>query len=154
MVVARWGGRGVALVLAGIHSLDGGFEVGGGQLTGGSRPELQTSDVLRHTEVLFRSCTFLHSYANGENGEVGKLDVLAQEKQLLRAGYCIGQDAFDGPLGEWGVVTCHVGCQLVEAYRLLGYDSWKPLAVSSRNFFVCVLIKDYSNHLLLVLVSI
>ena len=135
------GDRGVS-----VHAAYGGVEVGGGQLTGGSGTELQAGDELRHTEVFLRRGTALHLQADGEDGKVGELDVLAEQKQFLGADHGIGEDALDGSLTERGVVACHVLRQLVETDGLLHGDPGVPLAERLGDFLVLVLVEFDSNH--------
>ena len=137
----HFGSRG----LHGIHSLDGGVEVGGLQLACCSGTESQAFYVLGYGEVLLGWCSRLYLQADGEDSEVGELDVLTEKEQFLGADYGIGQDALDGSLGEWGVMARHVFRQLIETDGLLGNHTWIPLLVSLA-FLVVVLINSYSNH--------
>lgn len=119
-----------AAALYGIHTLDGSVKVGGHQLASGSGTELQADDELRYAEVLLAVGSAFHLQTDGEDGEVGELDVLAEKEKFLGADYGIGQNALDGSLAEWSVVARHVLCQLVKSDSLLCCYSRIPLLVS------------------------
>ena len=119
-----------AVALYGIHTLDGSVKVGGHQLASGSGTELQADDELRYAEVLLGVGSAFHLQTDGEDGEVGELDVLAEKEKFLGADYGIGQDTLDGSLAEWSVVARHVLCQLVKSDGLLCCYSRIPLLVS------------------------
>ena len=76
--------------------------------------------------------------AQGEDGKVGNLHVLALQEQLLDAAYHVGEHTLDGTLGEWRVVTGHVGSQLVQVDGLLDVGVGKPR--------VLVLFQYVQNH--------
>ena len=128
-----------------VHSLDGGVEVGGRQLAGGPGTEPQAGDVLRHGEVFLGVGSAFHLQAYGEDGEVGELDVLAEQQKLLGADHGVCQDALDGSLAERGVVARHVLRQLVETDGLVRHHSWIPLLVGI-TLGIVVLIQCYSYH--------
>ena len=145
--VLAWGVGGVSLLLRHISPLDAGIEVGGHQLAGGSGTESQSGNILRHAEVLLLVGAALQTQADGEDGEVGELDVLAEQEQLLGARHSVGQDALDGSLAERGVVTCHVLRQFVETDGLICYYARIPFLVCLA-LWIVVLIQFYSYHTL------
>ena len=142
-----WGVGGVSLLRRHIRPFDVSIEVGGHQLAGGSGTESQSGDILRHAEVLLLVGAALQTQADGEDGEVGELDVLAEQEQFLGARHGVGQDALDGSLAERGVVTRHVLRQFVETDGLISYYARIPFLVCLA-LWIVVLIQFYSYHTL------
>ena len=103
-------------------TLEGGLEVQTlrGELTGGTGTELHGLDVAGDIEVVLRVGTALGILdADGEDGKVVDLDILAFEHQLLDTGDHVGEQALDDALREWSVVTGHVGRESVDVNGFL-----------------------------------
>ena len=115
----------------GSGAAEGGYEVEAlaGEGAGGSGTELDAFNVAGHLELFFALGSSLGVLdADGENGEVGQLDVLTLQKQLLDTAYHVGEHAVDGSFREGGVVTGHVGGELGKAYCFLDDGVGIPLA--------------------------
>lgn len=128
VIVGRGAGRG----LRGSRSfLQVSLQVegGGGQVAGSTGTEFHTLDVGRSGEGTFAFSTAPVLDADGEDGEVGNLHVLALQQQLLDAAAHVGEHPLDGSLGERGVVVRHVLGQSFERYGLLNHRVGEILAV-------------------------
>ena len=105
-------------------------QVLGDQLAGGTGTELHALDVLRHGELAGGGLASGVLDAEGEDGKVGNLHVLAFEQQLLDAADHVGEHAVDGSLGERGVVVRHVLGQTVQVDGLFDDRVGVVLAVA------------------------
>ena len=104
-------------------------EGGGGQVAGSTGTEFHTLDVGRSRELTFAFSTAPVLDADGEDGKVGNLHVLALQQQFLDTVHHVGEHASDGSLGEWCVVVRHVLGQSFERHGLFDDGVGKILTV-------------------------
>ena len=95
----------------------------------GTRAQLHALNVLRDGEVLFGVGTALLVLdADGEDGEVVDLHVLALQEQLLDAVHHVGEQTLDDALREGSVVARHVFREPCQVDGLLDHGEGKELA--------------------------